>query len=156
MPTSVRRLHTVFTVAAMLAWMASASLFLGAQAPDRAVVADSRISAAEVADLLVRNVAVIIDVRDDGMFKRGHLPGATLAPPDRWRETALSLANTRSVVVTYCSCPQEETSLRAVARFTELGVANVRALTGGYEGWAAAGRPVIKGDPLIPRIAAKA
>jgi len=106
--------------------------------------ADLRISATDVADLMSRGAAlVIVDVREPELFRRGHLPGARLAPPDQWREVALELKTSTAPIVTYCSCPQEESSLRAAARFKELGVRNVRALTGGYEAWAAAGRPVV-------------
>ena len=106
--------------------------------------ADLRISATDVADLMSRGAAlVIVDVRDPALFRRGHLPGARLAPADQWREVALELKDSTAPIVTYCSCPQEESSLRAAARFRELGVRNVRALTGGYEAWAAAGRPVV-------------
>ncbi len=103
-----------------------------------------RIPAADLAALLDRGAVIVVDVREPELFKRGHLPGARLAPPDLWREVALELKTAPQPIVTYCSCPQEESSLRAAKRFRELGVANVRALTGGYEGWADAGRPVIK------------
>ena len=87
---------------------------------------------------------IVVDVREPELFRRGHLPGARLAPPELWRETALELKSVSTAIVTSCSCPAEESSLRAATRFRELGVANVRALTGGYEGWAESGRPVVK------------
>ena len=104
----------------------------------------ARISAAEAADLLARNAALIVDVREPELYRRGHIPGARLAPPDQWREVALELKGSSKPIITYCSCPREETSLRAAARFEQLGVQNVRALLGGYEEWATAGRPVVK------------
>src|SRR5262245_7993722 len=102
-----------------------------------------RIPASELAALVERDAAIVVDVRDPEMFRRGHLPGARLAPPELWREVGLELRTSSKAIVTYCSCPQEESSLRAAARFRELGVQNVRALTGGYEGWADTGRPVV-------------
>jgi arsenite methyltransferase len=102
-----------------------------------------RIAASELGALLDRDAVIVVDVREPEMYRRGHLPGARLAPPELWREVGLELKTTTKAVVTYCSCPQEESSMRAAARFRELGVANVRALTGGYEGWAESGRPVV-------------
>jgi rhodanese-related sulfurtransferase/predicted methyltransferase len=116
---------------------------LTAQAPRD----DSRISAADLAALLDRYAVIVLDVRDEGMFARGHLPGARLVPPDKWTDAAAALSTATLPIVTYCSCPAEETSLRAAARFEQLGVRNVRALTGGYDGWAAAGRPVVAPQP---------
>jgi ubiquinone/menaquinone biosynthesis C-methylase UbiE/rhodanese-related sulfurtransferase len=136
-------LQPVFTAAALMVW-AGAGLFLHAQ--QLAPAAGARISAPELADLMATRAVTILDVRDEGMFRRGHLPGATLVPPDRWREAALALKDTTMAIVAYCSCPQEETSLRAAARFQALGVSNVRALTGGYEAWAESGRPVVTPD----------
>lgn len=105
--------------------------------------ADARIGAGEVAALLDRFAVIVLDVRDEALFARGHLPGARLVPPDKWTEAAVNLKTATLPIVTYCSCPAEETSLRAAARFEQLGVPNVRALTGGYDGWVAAGRPVV-------------
>ena len=108
-----------------------------------------RIPAAELAALITHDEVVIVDVREPELYRRGHLPNALLAPPDRWREVANDLKSQSKAVVTYCSCPQEESSLAGLApRFRDLGVANVRALTGRYEGWAKAGRPVIKPEPV--------
>jgi rhodanese-related sulfurtransferase/precorrin-6B methylase 2 len=137
------RLHQAMALAVMCLLLTSRVFTIGQEAvPDQS--SDLRISAAEVADLMSRGAAlVIVDVREPELFRRGHLPGARLAPPDQWRDVALELKNATAPIVTYCSCPQEESSLRAAARFKELGVRNVRALTGGYEAWAAAGRPVV-------------
>lgn len=107
-----------------------------------------RTPAEELDALIARGAVVIVDVREPELYRRGHLPNAVLAPPERWRETAAELKAEPKAVVTYCSCPQEETSLRAAVRFRELGVSNVRALTGGYETWAASGRPVVTQDAV--------
>ena len=129
----------------------TARVFAIGQDAALAPAADVRINAAEVADLMSRGAAlVIVDVREPELFRRGHLPGARLAPPDQWREVALELKTSTALIVTYCSCPQEESSLRAAARFKELGVRNVRALTGGYDAWAAAGRPVVTLSGVAP------
>jgi arsenite methyltransferase len=139
-------------LAGLLAIMSSPAVTAGFQTPrDPASIAAAvtdRIPAAELVALITRDEVVIVDVREPELYRRGHLPNALLAPPERWREVASDLKSQSKAVVTYCSCPQEESSLRAATRFRDLGVANVRALTGGYEGWAEAGRPVIKPEPV--------
>ena len=50
-----------------------------------------RIPAAELAALVARDAVVIVDVREPELFRRGHLPKALLAPPERWRDVALEL-----------------------------------------------------------------
>ena len=112
---------------------------LAAQAPRP----DARISPADVAALIDRFAVIVLDVRDEGLFARGHLPGARLVPPDKWTETAAVLQTASLPIVTYCSCPAEETSLRAAARFEQRGVRTVRARTGGYDAGVGAGRPVV-------------
>jgi ubiquinone/menaquinone biosynthesis C-methylase UbiE/rhodanese-related sulfurtransferase len=122
--------------------------FQAPRAPATLPAASSdRIPAAELAALVARDAVVIVDVREPELYRRGHLPNAVLAPPERWREVAAELKAQPRAVVTYCSCPAEESSLRAAMRFRDLGVLDVRALTGGYEGWADSGRPVVKPAP---------
>jgi ubiquinone/menaquinone biosynthesis C-methylase UbiE/rhodanese-related sulfurtransferase len=141
----LNRLHLVFGAAALLSWLAATALVLGAPPhPAAQQSADARISADDAAALLARRAAVLLDVRDEGMFTRGHLPGARLVPPDQWREVGRELRNTTELVITYCSCPAEETSLRAAAVLLQNGVPRVRALTGGFEGWEASGRTVVR------------
>lgn len=143
---SFRILLVLLAISGFVPVLHGASFSANVQQPRRAesaVPAPLRIPAAELAALLDRDAVIVVDVRDPEMFRRGHLPGARLAPPELWREAGLELKTSAKAVVTYCSCPQEESSMRAAARFRELGVANVRALTGGYDGWAESGRPVV-------------
>jgi ubiquinone/menaquinone biosynthesis C-methylase UbiE/rhodanese-related sulfurtransferase len=138
-------LQTLLSVASVLAILSTTTLAQQARTTTGSPSTDSRrISASELTALLDRDAAIVVDVRDPEMFRRGHLPGARLAPPELWREVGLELKSATKAIVTYCSCPQEESSMRAAARFRELGVQNVRALTGGYEGWADSGRPVVR------------
>jgi ubiquinone/menaquinone biosynthesis C-methylase UbiE/rhodanese-related sulfurtransferase len=147
------RLHTSAAAAGLLLMLGGAPAVGQTQTPRAAAIPaaidSSRIPASDLAALLERNAVIVVDVREPELFRRGHLPGARPAPPELWRETAFELKSVSKAIVTYCSCPAEETSLRAAARFRELGVGGVRALTGGYEGWAESGRPVVKPAPGV-------
>ena len=107
---------------------------------------DLRISAADFDALYRTGKVIVLDVRDDASFNRGHIPQARLAPLSGLKDLVPELKNANVPIVTYCSCPAEETSGRAVVVLRKNGVSNVRALVGGYEAWEAAGKKVGKGD----------
>lgn len=86
----------------------------------------------------------VLDVRGPEMFAEGHLPGARNVPLHDIAAKAAELAALGKPIVTYCSCPAEESSLRAALSLRKRGIANVRALVGGYEQWIAEKRTVAK------------
>jgi FkbM family methyltransferase len=106
---------------------------------------DLRISAADFDALYRTGSVIVLDVRDDASFNRGHIPQARLAPLSNLKELVAELKSATVPIVTYCSCPAEETSGRAVVMLRKQGVSNVRALVGGYEAWEKAGKQVVKG-----------
>lgn len=125
----------------------------GAAGPPVATAAQSsgdatRISMADFLPLHGDRRVLVIDVRRDGAFRDGHIPGAinigAEAVKDRVTEI-LVLAAGRPIV-TYCSCVNEHSSAVAAVRLTEAGAPDVRALVGGYTAWVAGGGPVAKGD----------
>jgi rhodanese-related sulfurtransferase len=83
---------------------------------------------------------LVVDVRDAGSFAGGHIPGASHVP---LREIEVELAAIKRaargrVVVTYCSCPTEATSLIAARTLSRAGV-KARALVGGFPRWVESG-----------------
>jgi ubiquinone/menaquinone biosynthesis C-methylase UbiE/rhodanese-related sulfurtransferase len=103
---------------------------------------DLRIHAAEFRRLYDAGKVVVLDVRDPSLFNRGHIKGARLAPLSALRDEVAALKRSDALVVTYCSCPAEETSARAVLYLKKQGVTNVKALVGGYEAWESSGGAV--------------
>ncbi|MDN3922506.1 VTT domain-containing protein [Roseateles violae] len=69
------------------------------------------------------------------------IPGARLAEPQRIAEQARSLPRDRELVL-YCNCPNEASAALAAKALAQLGFTRARALSGGLDGWEAAGRPV--------------
>jgi rhodanese-related sulfurtransferase/predicted methyltransferase len=98
--------------------------------------ADLRIGMQEFRQLQATGKVIVLDVRDESMFEAGHISDARLAPMDRLRDLLPELQTSGLPIVTYCSCPAEESSARAVLYLRKNGVSNARALTGGYEAWA--------------------
>jgi rhodanese-related sulfurtransferase len=84
-----------------------------------------------------------VDVRSAASFAEGHISGAVGLPlADLIAGTAdmswLRRTAGARLVVTYCACPTEASSLRA-ADLLRAGGIEARALVGGYEAWVDAG-----------------
>jgi rhodanese-related sulfurtransferase len=95
----------------------------------------------EARALQLKGEAVLVDVRGSVPWELGHIDGAVWLP--------LGLVNQRSselpqdkLIVAYCTCKSEETSLEAAAALRKMGFENVAVLTGGYPAWVKAGYPV--------------
>jgi rhodanese-related sulfurtransferase len=90
---------------------------------------------------------LVVDVRDEFVFKAGHIPGAMNVPLgdiDRRAGEIRARAGGRRVV-TYCSCPSEQTAASAAVTLAKSGVPNVSVLVGGYPEWIATGGAVERG-----------
>jgi rhodanese-related sulfurtransferase len=79
---------------------------------------------------------LVVDVRDSDSFDRGHIPGSIHVPV---REVGARVGEVRHaakgrLVITYCSCPSEATSLAAARVLTDAGV-SASALVGGFPRW---------------------
>lgn len=99
----------------------------------------------EAYDMARSGDAVLVDVRDEAAYTDGHLAGAILAPLASIGAAADELAAHDRTIITYCSCPNEETSVAAADELIARGVADVLVLRGGIQGWVRAGLPVRSG-----------
>jgi len=95
--------------------------------------------------------ALVVDVRDRGSFEAGRIAGAMHVPVDDFESAGSGAGQVRRraqgrLVVTYCSCPTEASSLRAARLLSAAGVP-ARALIGGYPKWVEAGGRVERGAP---------
>jgi ubiquinone/menaquinone biosynthesis C-methylase UbiE/rhodanese-related sulfurtransferase len=89
---------------------------------------------------------LVIDVRDKESFRAGRIPGALLIPSEKVADYVEALRAERRLIVAYCSCPAEETSLPAVQTLAKHGITNAKALVGGYRLWVAEKNPIAKGE----------
>lgn len=99
-----------------------------------------RLTPAELHELVAGNKAVVVDVRGSVPYERGHLAGAVWMPLGLVQQRASELPQDK-LVVTYCTCKAEETSLEAAKLLRNLGFERVAVLTGGYPAWVEAGLP---------------
>lgn len=115
------------------------SLLLAATLTSRADV--RRVQPPELHELMKKGEAVAIDVRGTVPYRHGHIAGAVWLPLGHVNQRAGELPEDK-LIVAYCTCKSEETSLDAALRLSALGFTNVAVLQGGYPAWADAGLPV--------------
>ena len=97
--------------------------------------------------------AVVLDVREPGEFKEGHLPGALLVPRGLLEIRAdaehpkrdPALEDRSRPVITYCTGGNGARSAMAAQTLKRMGFTSVACLDGGLNAWSAAGKPVESG-----------
>ena len=94
----------------------------------------------EFRPLQAHKSVLVLDVRDADSFANGRIPGALHMPvPDiDVRLAAVKKAAKGRLIVTYCSCPTEASSLRAAKLLSERGL-SAKALVGGFPRWVESG-----------------
>ena len=104
----------------------------------------------EFQPLHARKSVLVVDVRDAVSFANGHIPGALhVAVHDIDAQVAaVKRASKGRLIVTYCSCPTEASSLRAAKLLSDAGL-TAKALVGGFPRWVQSGG-AIERDLLRP------
>lgn len=97
-----------------------------------------RLTPEELHAMLAQGDAVAVDVRGSVPYEIGHLPGAIWMPLGVLPSRAGELPEDK-LLVTYCTCKAEETSLEAAMLLANGGFPRVAVLHGGYPAWTAAG-----------------
>ena len=102
------------------------------------------VSAAQATQLINREDALILDVRDPGEFGSGHILGAKNVPLSRIDSAGSEIAAKRreKPVIVYCDTGSR--SSRAAAALRTQGFSRVLNLSGGLGAWQQAGLPVEK------------
>lgn len=103
-----------------------------------------KVNAAQATQLINKENAIVVDVRDAVEFAKGHLPNARHIPLDSLGEQVEKLAKDKSVPV-IAICQTGARSGRACAVLKKAGFANVVNLDGGLSAWQQAGLPVVTG-----------
>jgi rhodanese-related sulfurtransferase len=116
-------------------------------AHDLVAAAKSRVQEVSVddADQAIRDADVLADVREADEFAAGHLAGAIHISRGmlEFKFSANPALHSRDLnILLYCKT-SGRAALAAVA-LQDMGYLNVRSITGGFDAWAAAGKPVAK------------
>ena len=97
------------------------------------------------AEEAIRKADVLIDVREADEFAAGHLPGAVLVPRGllEFKLSGTPALSGRDLkVVLYCKTSGR--AALAAQAMQSTGYLNVSSVAGGFDAWAAAGKPVVK------------
>ena len=102
------------------------------------------VSPSQATQLINREDALVVDVRDPGEYGAGHILGAKNLPLSRLDSGGVELAGKRKdrPVIVYCDTGNR--SAKAAAVLKGRGYAKVLSLSGGLGAWQQAGLPVEK------------
>ncbi len=109
--------------------------------------ARSRIKETNVADVKRRMDAgekfVLVDVREESEWARGHVPGAVhLGKGTIERDVEQRIPDPNAKIILYCGGGFR--SALSADNLQKMGYKNVESMDGGWRGWTEAGLPVIK------------
>ena len=103
----------------------------------------------EDAEQAIREADVLLDVREADEFAAGHLPGAIHASRGMLEfklSNSPQLSSRDLKIVLYCKTSGR--AALAACALHDMGYLQVKSILGGFDGWAAAGKPVVK--PSLP------
>jgi len=93
---------------------------------------------------LINNDAIVIDLRSNEAFSRGHIVNSRNVPMDELESRMDKLASLKSKpLITVCDAGM--TSTKAADTLRKSGFESVYGLKGGMSGWSQAGLPVVTG-----------
>ena len=102
------------------------------------------LSPVQATQLINREDAAILDVREPDEFAMGHLPEAQNIPLSKLGERLDELAARRDKPLIVC-CAAGMRAAKAGAELQKQGFTQVHVLSGGVDAWVGAGYPVKKG-----------
>ena len=116
-------------------------------AHDLVAAAKARVQEIPVADAeqAIREADVLVDVREADEFVAGHLAGAVHVSRGllEFKFSANPALQPRDLnILLYCKTSGR--AALAAAALHDMGYLNVRSIAGGFDAWAAAGKPVAK------------
>lgn len=97
------------------------------------------------AEQVIREADVLIDVREASEFAAGYLPGAVHISRGMLEfrvSNSPELASPDLNIVLYCKTSGR--AALAACALQEMGYVNVKSISGGFDAWVAAGKPVVK------------
>ncbi len=89
---------------------------------------------------------VLLDVRGEALFNKGHIEGAENLPHARINEDSLKPYPAQTLFVVYCAGPHCNGADKAATRLARLG-RPVKKMIGGITGWRDEGFGLAEGSP---------
>jgi rhodanese-related sulfurtransferase len=101
------------------------------------------VSAQQATNMVNREDAKVIDLRDADEFRQGHVAGSINIPMSQFTERAAELDKFKDKPVILV-CKTGTTATLAGRQLSARGFANVARMQGGMQGWRADNLPVVK------------
>lgn len=98
----------------------------------------------QATQLINREDAQIIDVREAAEYAEGHLPNAKNIPLAKLAERVGEIEKLKDKAILVC-CAAGMRSAKGCSELEKLGFAKVHSLAGGVDAWVGAGYPIKKG-----------
>lgn len=116
-------------------------------AHDLVAAAKTRVQEIPVANAeqAIRDADVLVDVRESDEFAAGHMPGALHISRGmlEFKFSGAPALQPRDIkIVLYCKTSGR--AALAAAALHDMGYLNVQSISGGFDAWVAAGKPVAK------------
>lgn len=109
-------------------------------APGTVELSDN-VSPEQVALLLDRGEIVVIDVREEWEYEKGHIPGALLLPLGSLKDRMGEIPEEGPVVLV---CRSGNRSAQAFRFLRQQGFTNIHNMAGGMLAWESAGLPIVQ------------
>ena len=109
-----------------------------------------RVTVEELKKLVADKKVVVIDVRGTDAYQLGHIKGSVNLPLDRIQAGEVKSLPKDKKLVTYCSCPAENSSSVAAEALSKAGFKDLGVLLGGTIAWEKAGGEMEKGTVAKP------
>lgn len=103
--------------------------------------ASQRITVADAWEILKAGNGVLVDVRTADAYQQERIKGAVSIPYNEIGSRAAELPQDKWII-TYCTCPAEESSGAAATTLKNMGFERVAAMLGGMQAWRGASLPV--------------
>lgn len=103
----------------------------------------SALSASGAVQLINREKAVVVDVREAEEFAAGHIVGAKNVPVAQLEDRLPAVVKNKGLPLLLV-CPTGARANKAVATAKKLGYEKAQAIGGGIKGWREAGLPLEK------------
>jgi rhodanese-related sulfurtransferase len=126
----------------VLAAVVSGVMFLWPSVAKR-LLRTREVGVAEAVQLINRQDAVILDVREPGEFKAGHIPNARNVPESALAARLKELDKLKGKPI-LVACASGSRSAPACSALQKAGFEQVYALSGGMGAWQQAGMPMKK------------
>lgn len=105
----------------------------------------NELSPAAATQMINREDALVLDVREADEFANGHLPEAKHIPLGKLAERASELEKFKDKPIIVC-CASGVRSGKACGELGKLGFARTYNISGGVDAWVGAGYPIKKGS----------